>query len=59
MKIRQPIRTSQIGSRKQKRVFDLVIEDGNMLLEIKQGDTTIEIEWEKVVSQVESILNNR
>lgn len=59
MKIRKPIRTSRIGSKMPKRVFDLVIEDGNMLLEIKQGSTTVEIGWEEVVCQVKNIMNNR
>ncbi|MDO4179050.1 MAG: hypothetical protein Q4D21_07660 [Phascolarctobacterium sp.] len=55
MIIREAIMSSARGSRVHKRIFDIVVEDGCMSLEIKNGKTITSVPWDDVICQVEAI----
>lgn len=55
MKIRKPIRTSRSSTKLQKRVFDFVVRDDFVGIEIKYGKEVTEISLDEFMSQIETV----
>lgn len=55
MKIRKPIRTSRSSTKLQKRVFDFVVRDDFVGIEIKSGKEITEISLDEFMSQVDTV----
>lgn len=59
MIIRQCIRTSRCSTKIQKRVFDFVMRDDFVGIEIKYGSEITEISWEEFMTQVETVYKTK